>query len=161
MLIRGFAGLLAATASFAADPTFYKDVLPILQQRCQSCHRKGEIGPMPLLTYQQTRPWARSVRQAVALREMPPWFADPRFGEFSNDPSLSAEQIATVEKWVDSGAPAGLQQDAPPPVSWPEGRVIANPTLVTRMPRPFPIPARSTIDYQYIVLSPGSGKDTG
>ncbi len=73
----------------AKPPTFYKDVLPILQAHCQRCHRPGEIGPMPLVTYEQTRRWSKAIAQAVESRKMPPWFADPQYGRFSNDPSLS------------------------------------------------------------------------
>jgi hypothetical protein len=143
-----------------ADATFNKDVLPILQQHCQSCHRKGEIGPMPLTTYEQVRPWAKAIRQSVTLRKMPPWFADPRFGEFSNNPSLTSDEISTVEKWVNAGALAGSKLDAPPAVKWPEGHAIPNPTLVTRMPQAFVIPARATVDYQDMVLRPGFPVDT-
>ncbi len=156
----GLAGLLAAAGLAAAEPTFYRDVLPLLQRRCQSCHRPGEIGPMPLLTYEQARPWAKAIRQAVSLRQMPPWFADPRFGAFANDPSLTAAEIVLIGQWVDAGAPAGAKQDAPPAIQWPQGRVLAHPTLVTGMPKAFPIPARATIEYQDIVLQPGFAVDT-
>jgi len=89
-------------------PTFYKDVLPILQNKCQSCHRSGEAAPMPLVTYEQTRPWAGKIAAAVEMRMMPPWFADPRYGHFANDPSLSEQQIATIAAWAKAGAPAGI-----------------------------------------------------
>jgi hypothetical protein len=150
--------LIAAQAS-AAQTTFYKDVLPILQGRCQSCHRPGEIGPMPLLTYEQTRPWAKAIRQSVSLRKMPPWFADPHFGTFSNDPSLTPAEIAAVQSWVDSGSPAGSKLDAPPAVEWHDSG-LPGANLTIAMPRPFRIPARATIDYQYIVLRPGFAQDT-
>jgi hypothetical protein len=80
----------AQTAAPAVAPTFYKDVLPILEAHCQSCHRLSEIGPMPLMTYEQTRRWSRAIQQAVESKKMPPWFADPQYGRFANDPSLSA-----------------------------------------------------------------------
>src|SRR5579872_6199072 len=91
----------------AAPPaaTFYKDVLPILQDHCQNCHRTGEIAPMPLVTYDQTRPWASAIAHATQTRMMPPWFADPRFGHFSNDPSLTDEQIALLSTWAMNGTP--------------------------------------------------------
>ena len=79
-----------------AAPTFYKDVLPVLQDHCQSCHRPGEVAPMPLVTYEQTRPWAGSMAHAVEMKMMPPWFADPRYGHFANDVSLTEQQIATI-----------------------------------------------------------------
>lgn len=115
---------------------------------------------MPLTTYEQVRPWAKAIRQSVTLRKMPPWFADPRFGEFSNNPSLTSDEISTVEKWVNAGALAGSKLDAPPAVKWPEGHAIPNPTLVTRMPQAFVIPARATVDYQDMVLRPGFPVDT-
>src|ERR1022692_929138 len=85
-----------------SPPTFYKDVLPILQNKCQSCHRTGEPAPMPLVTYEQTKPWAGKIPAEVEMKMMPPWFADPRYGKFSNDPSLSAEQIATIGAWANT-----------------------------------------------------------
>src|SRR5579862_2453048 len=89
-------GLAVSLAAFAAtDVTFTKDVNPILQKRCQSCHRPGEVGPMALLTYQQARPWAKAMREAVLLKKMPPWFADPHYGTFSNNPSLTQAEIDT------------------------------------------------------------------
>src|SRR5882762_3906866 len=94
---------LAAVA--ATNVTFNKDVNPILQERCQSCHRPGEVGPMPLLTYAQARPWAKAMREAVLLKKMPPWFADPHYGKFSNDRSLSQREIDTLVAWSDTGAP--------------------------------------------------------
>ncbi|HUA85687.1 MAG TPA: hypothetical protein VMB85_17620, partial [Bryobacteraceae bacterium] len=80
----------------AAAPTFYRDVSPILQHRCQECHRPDELAPMPLVTYQDTRPWAKAIREAVRTRKMPPWFADPCCGRFSNDRSLSQAEIDTL-----------------------------------------------------------------
>ena len=85
----------------ASAPTFYKDVVPILQDKCQSCHRSGEAAPMALVTYEQTTPWASAMAHSVEMKMMPPWFADPRYGHFSNDPSLSAEEIATIAAWAD------------------------------------------------------------
>src|SRR5215470_13269593 len=89
--------------------TFTKDVAPILQNHCQVCHREGTIAPMSLLTYDQVRPWAKSIKAKVAAREMPPWFIDKNIGltHFDNDNSLSDQEIATIVKWVDAGAPQG------------------------------------------------------
>ena len=83
-------------AARLVPPTFYRDVLPILQTHCQACHREGEIGPMPFLTYEQTRPFAHAIAGAASRGKMPPWFADPGFGHFSNDPSLSPNEIAAL-----------------------------------------------------------------
>src|SRR5215470_12524011 len=114
----------AACASAATNSngvTFTKDVLPILQSRCQDCHRPGEAAPMSLLTYQDARPWAKSIRQAVVTKQMPPWFADPHVGKFANDRSLSQAEIDTIIAWVDSGAKPGNAKDAPKPKQWFNG----------------------------------------
>ena len=144
-------GLLVATAATAiCEPvTFYKDVLAILQNRCQTCHRPGEIGPMPLRTYAETRPWAKAIRQAVLLRRMPPWSADPRFGLFRNDLSLSATEIDTLKAWVDTGAAAGDPATAPPVPPSVEGWRIPKPDVVFQMPQEFEAPSSGVIDYQY------------
>src|SRR5262245_10426215 len=88
----------------AGDPTFHKDILPILQKNCQSCHRPGQIAPMSFLSYDSTRPWAKAMKTAVLSRKMPPWFADPQYGHFGNDRSLAQADIETIVKWADSGA---------------------------------------------------------
>src|SRR5579859_7158031 len=110
-----------AAKSVSSTPTFYRDVLPILQQHCQMCHREGEIAPMPLRTYQQTRAWAEAIREKVTSKKMPPWFADPAYGRFSDDPSLTPQQIATLAAWADAHAQAGDPHDAPPPPHWTRG----------------------------------------
>ena len=135
-----------------AQPVFYKDVLPILQDRCQECHRPGEIAPMPFLTYAGVRPWAKAIREAVLGRKMPPWFADPAYGRFANDRSLSRAEIDTLVQWVDAGAPSGDPKSAPPPHQWPTGWNIGTPDAVFEMPDAFPIPAGRAIDYQYLIL---------
>jgi hypothetical protein len=157
----GFAAALLAPARRpqSTPPTFSRDVLPILQQRCQSCHRPGEIAPMPLVTYQQTRSLAEAIRQAVTARKMPPWFADACCGHFSDDPSLSARQIATISAWAEGGAAAGNPHDAPPPPHWVEGWNIARPDLVLRMPKPVPIPAHGAVEYTYEIVSTGFTQD--
>src|SRR5207244_8211394 len=101
------ASRLPAVATAAPDVTFTRDVAPILHARCVVCHRPGEVAPMALLTYQDARPWARAIKDKVVARQMPPWFADPVVGTFTNDPRLSAEEIATISRWVDTGAPQG------------------------------------------------------
>jgi hypothetical protein len=145
--------LSAALLSAAApEPTFYKDVLPLLQERCQECHRAGEIGRMPLLTYQQTRPWAAAIKASVVTRKMPPWFADPHFGKFANDRSLTQDQIDTLAAWADKGAKEGNPKDAPAPRKFEEGWNIPKPDLILQIAEPFPIPAKGTVDYHYVVL---------
>lgn len=144
--------LLGASHLAAADsPTFYKDVLPILQSNCQSCHRPGEVAPMSLLTYDQARPWATSIKNAVTNRQMPPWFADPAYGPFANERRLSTRDIATIGAWVDAGAPAGNRGDAPPPLTFADGWNI-KPDVVVEMPKAFELPARGTINYKYVLV---------
>src|SRR2546421_11211729 len=108
-------GLLFAFASTAAtNPspvTFTMDVAPILQKNCQGCHRPGEAAPFSLLTYDQARPWAKAIKAAVVQRKMPPWYADPHYGKFSNDSSLSQKQMDTIVSWVDAGAAQGNSKE--------------------------------------------------
>jgi hypothetical protein len=146
---RAAAGRDEKNLKSAGAPTFYKDVLPILQDKCQSCHRNGEAAPMALATYEQTRPWAGKMAAAVDMKMMPPWFADPRYGKFSNDPSLSAEQIKTIDAWADAGGPAGDARDAPPLRQWNGEWNIPQPDVVVKMPQPVQIPARGEVEYKY------------
>ncbi len=115
--------LSVSGAAFAADSqvTFAKDVAPIFQEKCETCHRAGQGAPMNLSTYEEARPWARSIKQRVATRNMPPWHLDKTVGiqEFQNDRSLSDQQIATIVKWVDAGAPLGDKKDMPTAKVWP------------------------------------------
>jgi hypothetical protein len=151
------ASLLAApqssqvVTSAAAAPTFYKDVLPVLQKNCQACHRPGEVAPMSLLTYEQTRPWARAIKNAVTTKQMPPWFADPAYGHFSNERRLSAREIAAINAWVDAGAPAGNPSDAPAALTFENGWNI-KPDIVVEMPKAYAIPASGTINYKYVLV---------
>ena len=107
--------LLSVSLLAAAAPTFHKDIEPLLQNSCQECHRPGEIAPMPLLSYEQTRPYAKAIKTAVLKNQMPPWPADPHYGKFANDRSLTKAQIDTIVAWVDAGAPEGNKADAPKP----------------------------------------------
>ena len=110
---------VCVSASAATTPTFSKEVARVLQKNCQGCHRPGEAAPMPLLTYTQARPWAAAIKEAVLLKKMPPWPADPAVGHFRNDRSLSDADRSTLVAWADGGAPEGNKKDLPPalPVS--------------------------------------------
>lgn len=110
------------------------------------------MAPMPLETYQQAHALAGAIRQTAEQRKMPPWFADSRFGHFSNDPSLTAEQIATIARWVDAHAPEGDPRDAPPLVHWTEGWNIEKPDVAFQMPRAMQIPAEGDVPYRYIII---------
>ena len=141
-----------AGVSTQSAPTFYRDVLPILQQHCQSCHRPGEIAPFPLMTYEQTKSWAGAIRADIESRKMPPWFADPCCGHFSNDPSLTAQQVETVENWIGASRPKGDPHDAAPPAHWTEGWNISKPDEVLRMPAPVKLPASGDVEYTYEIV---------
>ncbi|HYL85143.1 MAG TPA: thiol-disulfide isomerase [Candidatus Angelobacter sp.] len=133
-------------------PAFYRDVMPILQQHCQGCHREGGIAPMPFESYEQTRPFASVIRRAVEEKSMPPWFADPTIGRFSNDPSLSAAEVATIAAWAEAKAPEGEKGDAPPPRQWVESWSIPKPDLVLKMPQAVRLPASGDIEYTYEIV---------
>ncbi len=146
-------------STFATAATFNKDVAPILQKRCQSCHRPGQLAPMPLLTYAEVRPWAKAIRNAVVSRRMPPWFADPRYGHFSNDPSLPQTEIDTLVHWADSGSPEGNPTDLAPPVQWPEGGWQIPPDVVVSLPA-YRVPAKGVVEWVYVTVPSGFEKDT-
>src|SRR5271154_48892 len=111
-------------------PTFTKDVAPILQKHCQTCHRPGEAAPFSMLTYEETRPWAATIKMVVTQKIMPPWFADPHYGHFSNERSLTAVEIRTLAAWVNGGAQKGSDTDMPPPAKdFVEGWGIPAPDL--------------------------------
>jgi hypothetical protein len=150
----------AAAFAQAPPPTFSKDVAPILQKHCQTCHRPGEAAPFPLLTYEQARPWAATMKRVVRQKMMPPWFADPGFGHFSNDRSLTAAEISTIVAWATAGAPEGDPADMPPPQNWVEGWGIPKPDVVFELPHPFPVPASGMVEYQYVIEPTGFTKDT-
>lgn len=156
--------LLSGTCAMAAEVpsvTFHKDVLPILQQHCQTCHRPGNIAPMSFLTYQSTRPWAKAMKAAVLSRKMPPWSADPQIGHFSNDPSLKPAELDTISKWADSGAPAGEEKDAPPPIQWSANGWNAQPDMVLKGV-PYTVPARpknDVVEWMNLTTPTGFTKD--
>jgi hypothetical protein len=113
-----------------------------------------------MLTYEEARPWAAAIRQAVKTRKMPPWFADAHYGKFSNATALTQEEIDTIAAWVEAGAPKGDPKDMPPPANFLEGWQIGKPDLVFELPRPFEVPASGVIDYQHVIVPTGFTKDT-
>lgn len=151
----GWFGMLLSLAgtSWAAElgnrpATFAKDVAPILQAKCQDCHRAGSMAPMSLVTYEETRPWAKAIKQRVVTRNMPPWHLDKTVGiqHFQNDRSLTDEEIQTIARWVDAGAVLGDVKDMPPPKQWPKNdgwqltRQFGEPDLVIKS-EPYKMPA--------------------
>ena len=145
-------GLAAAASAQASDTpvTFTKDVARILQQKCEACHRVGSMAPMPLVSYEEIRPWAMSIREEVMARRMPPWHIDKTVGihEFENDRSLTQEQIASIVRWVDEGATKGDPNDMPPPLEWPDEQVwmfaekFGAPDLILKSPA-YTVPAQA------------------
>ena len=133
------------------NPTFSKDVAPIFFKNCTGCHRPGEIAPMSLLTYKDARPWAKSIREKVANRDMPPWHADPKYGEWRNDRRISQEAINTILAWVNSGAPEGDPKDLPPTPEYTPGWRIGKPDETFSVPEQS-VPAEGVVDYQYLTV---------
>ena len=146
------AGGLFAGSNDPSAITFNKQVLPVLQKRCQGCHRPGEAAPFSMLTYRDARPWAKAMKEAVLTKKMPPWFADPAYGHFSNDRRLPPEEVNTLVSWVDQGAAEGDPKDAPKPLEFTEGWTIGKPDVVFEMPVEYIVPAKGTIEYTYFLL---------
>lgn len=150
ILLLPFAVVLAQGAN--QTPVFYKDVLPVLQDHCQTCHRAGEIGPMPLMTYKDVRPYAAAIREALQTRKMPPWGAQSNTLRFSNDPSLSDRDRQTILDWVAAKAPEGNPADAPKPRVFTEGWNIGKPDMIFKMPTPYNVPDHGIVEYTYLVM---------
>ncbi|PYV13885.1 MAG: thiol-disulfide isomerase [Acidobacteria bacterium] len=142
-----------AGAAPAAKVTFTRDVAPILYNRCVECHRPGEAAPMSLLTYQDARPWARSIKEKVTERAMPPWLAAPEVSHrFANERRLTAGEIETLAAWADSGAVKGDDRDLPPAPRFAEGWSIGQPDVVFSLPEEFSVPAEGTVPYKYFTV---------
>ena len=140
--------------------TFSKDVAPIFQRACQNCHRDGSIAPMSLLNYKETRPWARSIKEKVVRRQMPPWHIDRTVGinKFKDDPSLSDAEIFTISKWVDAGSPEGNVADLPAPRQFTDLAKwhIGKPDLIASMPKPYNPNANGQVANLALASDPGS-----
>jgi len=149
-----------AFAAANAIPTYHRDVAPILQKNCEGCHRPGEAAPMSLTSYKEVRPFAAAIKEAVTLRKMPPWFADPHYGTFSNDRSLSQSDIDTLVAWAKNGAPEGDAKYLLKAKEFIDGWNIGKPDLVLEMPAAFAVPATGTVEYQYVLIPGHFQKDT-
>ena len=152
-------GLPSAALAADAPVTFAKDVAPIFNKSCVECHRPTMFAPMSLMTFDDARPWARSIKQRVVSRVMPPWGADPAHGTFKNDPRLTEKEISTIVAWVDSGAPKGDDKDLPPPPTFADGWTIGKPDAIFTMDEEFTIPATGTIPYKYFRAPTGLTED--
>ncbi len=148
-----------AQTATSGTVTFHKDVEPILQKNCQNCHRPGQIAPMSLLSYQEARPWARAIKNAVVTKAMPPWFADPAYGHFMNERRLAAADIETISKWADAGAPEGNLKDAPPAMKWPADGWQITPDYIVDGPD-YDVPAKGVVEWTWYVVPTGLTKDT-
>jgi hypothetical protein len=152
------------TPARATQPavTFAKDIAPIFQKSCENCHRPGQMAPMSLITYQDVRPWVRSIKQRVVDREMPPWGVDPHVGvqSFKNDPSLRRDEIDTIVKWVDAGAPLGNPADMPKPRQFDDSARwhIGQPDLIVTSP-PHKVPAEASDWWGSYVVPTGLTED--
>jgi len=142
-----------------SGPTYSRDIAPILERRCVSCHRPGEIGPFSLATYRGAASRAGAVAEAVEERRMPPWHADPRYGKFANDGRLTDREVELISGWARRGCPEGDPADLPTPIDRPSGWRIAEPDLVVSMPEPFIVPAEGVVDYQTFEVDPGFRED--
>ena len=145
------------------DATFSKDIAPIFERACQNCHRPGSIAPMSLLTYKDARPWARSIKEKVVKRQMPPWHIDRNVGvnKFKDDPSLTDAEVATISTWVDQGSPEGNPADMPAPRQftdldkWHMGK----PDIVVSMSKPYVLKAKGGDEYYDVEVDPGFTED--
>jgi mono/diheme cytochrome c family protein len=144
-------------AAASAAPTFNKDIAPIFYANCTSCHRPGEIAPMSLMTYKESRPWAKSIATKVADGTMPPWHADPKHGSFVGARALTDAQKLTIAKWVSAGAPEG-SGPAPAPPTYADGWNI-EPDVVLSMQEDYPIPATGEVPYQYLEVPANFAED--
>ena len=151
----------AQSGAAGADsaPTYSRDVAPILYRSCTNCHRPGEIAPMSLLTYAETRPWAKAIAAQVSRGTMPPWHADPAHWEFLNDRRLGGDDKATILKWVSAGAPEGDPSALPPAPTYASGWTIGDPDAVFSMQEDYPVPADGTIAYQYLQVPTNLAED--
>ena len=159
--------LLTGSMAWAADttptPTFSKDIAPIFERACQNCHRPGSIAPMSLLTYKDARPWARSIKEKVVKRQMPPWHIDRNVGvdKFKDDPSLTDAEVATISNWVDQGSPEGSLADMPPPRQFSDLDKwhIGKPDVVVSMSKPYILKAKGGDEYYDVEVDPGFTED--
>jgi peroxiredoxin len=139
-------------AARTASVTYHRDVAPILQERCQSCHRPGQVAPFSLMDYRDARKWAREIKLFTQNRQMPPWLPEPGHGEFQDVRRLSDANLATLAAWADAGAPEGNPRQAPEPKQWPDEWMLGTPDLVLRMDEPFAVEATGADVFRCFVL---------
>lgn len=158
-LLACFAAVTCLAFGDTLKPTYTKDVASILNNRCAGCHRAGEVAPMSLLTYDEVRPWAKAIREAVLAGKMPPWLADPKYRHFENDRRLTRDEIDKVVAWVNAGAPKGDIADLPPAPKFEPGWVIGKPDVVFAMNESFPVPADGVVAYKHFLVETNFTED--
>lgn len=146
-------------SSIKTEVTYAKHIAPILQKRCQGCHRPEQSAPFSLLTYDDAVQHAAMVREVTTQRRMPPWHADPRFGHFSNDRRLSREELDLISAWVEQGTPKGNDKDLPKPIEWAKGWLHGKPDLILEMPEEFEVPADGVLPYKNWIIDPKFDED--
>ena len=148
------------TPKVGSDVTYSKQIARIFQDHCVSCHRPGEIGPFTLTSYDDAVGWAEMIREVVSEQRMPPWHANPKYGHFANDRSLTPEEKSLISRWVEAGAPEGDPTDLPPPREFTAGWQIGEPDAVVYMSdKPYSVPATGEVRYQYFLVDPGFTED--
>ena len=156
-------GLPSAGLAQQQRVTFTRDIAPILQRSCQTCHRPGAIAPMSLVSYQDVRPWARAIKAKVTSREMPPWYIDRNVGihQFKEDPSLTTDEIALLAAWSDAGAPQGNPGDMPPPRVFSDDDKwhIGKPDIVLTLPKAYELRANGPDEFYDVDIDPGFTED--
>ncbi|MGH9769991.1 MAG: thiol-disulfide isomerase [Blastocatellia bacterium] len=153
-------GTVSSNISDKNPVTFAKQIAPIFQKRCEECHRDGGIAPMALVTYEESRPWARAIKEKVAGREMPPFHAAGAVGRYLDDPRLTGDEIATITKWVDAGAPKGAPKDLPASVQWKNDWTFGAPDLVLKPKQAFTVKASKQDQYVFFVFDYVLPEDT-
>lgn len=151
-ILFGLAVIAPSVVSAAETVTYSKDVAPILWKNCAGCHRPGEVGPFPLLTYKDTAKRASFLKDIVSERKMPPWKAEPGYGAFHDVRRLGDREIDLITRWVDQGAEEGNPRDLPPAPTFPEGWQLGKPDLVLKMPAPFTIAASGRDVFRCFVI---------
>jgi peroxiredoxin len=139
--------------------TYAGEVAAIVNRHCVECHREGELAPFPLATYEDVVPWAESIREVVTAHRMPPWFADPKFGKFTNDCSMSEAATRTLLAWIENGCPQGDLSKAPPAPTFTTGWRMGKPDVMYEMSESFEVPAEGTVEYQYFSVKDKTEKD--
>ncbi|MBI4903894.1 MAG: cytochrome c [Acidobacteria bacterium] len=154
-----WAMLLSSLAAPAAQVTYTRHIAAILQKNCQACHRPGEVAPMSFTNYREVRPWAKAIRAKVVARQMPPWFADPKHGDFLNDARLPQKDIDAINTWVEAGAPEGNPKDMPAQPVFIDGWNIGKPDAVFTMTSDFEVPTEGAVPYKYFAIPTNLNED--